>query len=154
MYVSFYIAALFPSPYSRVKKHGKFKINIHLNSVESFLHHLSSNIKRFLRALQCFPTPLPLELERVWKWGSLPANDMFIEKWSVLRERKAFRLLQCYTRWLKSGKVSKRGAFVWDLYILKVLPRPWGVQNQFWKNPENSSQWDNGQKPFFGGDFT
>ena len=31
---------------------------------------------------------------------------------------------------------------------------PWGVQNHFWLNAENSSQWDNIQKPFFGGDFT
>ena len=42
MYFNFEIAALFPSPYSRVKKHGKFKTNIHLDSVESFLYNLSS----------------------------------------------------------------------------------------------------------------
>ena len=44
MYVDFEIAALFPSPYSRVKKCGNFKTNINLDSVESFLYHLSSNI--------------------------------------------------------------------------------------------------------------
>ena len=32
MYVNFEIAALFPSPYSRVKKGGNFKTNIHLDS--------------------------------------------------------------------------------------------------------------------------
>ena len=43
MYVNFAFAALFPSPYSRVKKCGKFKTNIHLVSVDSFLYYLSSN---------------------------------------------------------------------------------------------------------------
>ena len=39
MYVNFEIAALFPWPYSRVKKRGNFKTNIHL---ELFLYYLSS----------------------------------------------------------------------------------------------------------------
>ena len=43
MYVDFEIAALFPSPYSRVKKRAKFKTNIHLDSVASFLYYLSSS---------------------------------------------------------------------------------------------------------------
>ena len=43
MYVDFEITALFPSPYSRVKKSGNFKTNIHLESVESFLYYLSSS---------------------------------------------------------------------------------------------------------------
>ena len=38
MYVYFEIAALFPSPYSRVNKRGNFKTNIHLDFVESFLY--------------------------------------------------------------------------------------------------------------------
>ena len=42
---NFEIAALFPSPYSRVKKGGNFKTNIHLDSVESFLYYLSSRRK-------------------------------------------------------------------------------------------------------------
>ena len=46
MYVNFEIAALFPSPYSRVKKCGNFKINIHLDSVESLLYYLSSSIPK------------------------------------------------------------------------------------------------------------
>ena len=45
--VNFEIAALFTSPYSRVKKRGNFKTNIHLVSVESFLYYLSSNIYPF-----------------------------------------------------------------------------------------------------------
>ena len=44
MYVDFEIAALFPSPYSRVRKRAKFKTNIHLDSVESFLYDLSSRL--------------------------------------------------------------------------------------------------------------
>ena len=43
MYVNFEIAALFPSPYSRAKKSGKFKTNIYLVSVDSFLYYLSSS---------------------------------------------------------------------------------------------------------------
>ena len=43
MYVNFEIAALFPSPCSRVKKRGNVKTKIHLDSVESFLYHLSSS---------------------------------------------------------------------------------------------------------------
>ena len=42
MYVNFEFAALLPSPYSRVKKCAKFKTNIHLVSVDSFLYYLSS----------------------------------------------------------------------------------------------------------------
>ena len=42
MYVYFEFAALLPSPYSRVKKCAKFKTNIHLVSVDSFLYYLSS----------------------------------------------------------------------------------------------------------------
>ena len=45
MYVDFEIAALFPLPYSRVKKRANFKTNIHLDSVESFLCYLSSSKK-------------------------------------------------------------------------------------------------------------
>ena len=48
MYVNFAFAALFPSPYSRVKKCGKFKTNIHLVSIDSFLYYLSSRMSRFL----------------------------------------------------------------------------------------------------------
>ena len=44
MYVNFEFAALLPSPYSRVKKCAKFKTNIQLVSVDSFLYHLSSSI--------------------------------------------------------------------------------------------------------------
>ena len=44
MNVNFEIAALFPSPYSQVKKGGNFKTKIHLDSVESFWNYLSSNI--------------------------------------------------------------------------------------------------------------
>ena len=44
MNVIFEIAALFPLPFSRVKKCGNFKINIHLDSVESFLYYLSSKM--------------------------------------------------------------------------------------------------------------
>ena len=44
MYVDFEITALFPSPYSRVKKRANFKTNIDLDSVESFLYHLSSSM--------------------------------------------------------------------------------------------------------------
>ena len=43
MYVNFEFAALLPSPYSRLKKCAKFKTNIHLVSVDSFLYYLSSN---------------------------------------------------------------------------------------------------------------
>ena len=43
MYVNFEIAALFPSPYNRVKKRGNFKTNTHMDSVESFLYYLSSS---------------------------------------------------------------------------------------------------------------
>ena len=46
MNVNFEIAALVPSPYSRVKKSGNFKTNIHLVSVESFLYYLSSNTNK------------------------------------------------------------------------------------------------------------
>ena len=42
MYVNFEFAALLPSPYSRVKKCAKFKTNIHLVSIDSFLYYLSS----------------------------------------------------------------------------------------------------------------
>ena len=42
MYVNFEFATLLPSPYSRVKKCAKFKTNIHLVSVNSFLYYLSS----------------------------------------------------------------------------------------------------------------
>ena len=38
MYVSFEIAALFSSPYRRVKKRGNFKTNILVDSIESFLY--------------------------------------------------------------------------------------------------------------------
>ena len=50
---NFEIAALFPSPYSRVKKGGNFKTNIHLDSVESFLYYLGSSkaMNLFLRDL-------------------------------------------------------------------------------------------------------
>ena len=44
MCVNFEIAALFPSPYSRAKKGGNFKTNIHLDSVQLFLTYLSSNL--------------------------------------------------------------------------------------------------------------
>ena len=44
MYVNFEIAALFPLPYSRVKKGGNFKTNIHLDSVVSFLYCLYSRL--------------------------------------------------------------------------------------------------------------
>ena len=43
MYVTFEFAALRPSPYSRVKKCAKFKTNIQLVSVDSFLYYLSSS---------------------------------------------------------------------------------------------------------------
>ena len=43
MNVNFEIAALFPSPFSRVKKGGNFKTNIHLDSVDPFLYYLSSS---------------------------------------------------------------------------------------------------------------
>ena len=42
MYVNSKFAALLPSPYSRVKNCSKFKTNIHLVSVDSFLYYLSS----------------------------------------------------------------------------------------------------------------
>ena len=42
MNVNFEFAALLPSPYSRVKKCAKFKTNIHLVSVDSFLYYISS----------------------------------------------------------------------------------------------------------------
>ena len=45
MCVDFEIAALFPSPYSRMKKRANFKANIHLDSVELFLYYLSSRAK-------------------------------------------------------------------------------------------------------------
>ena len=45
MYVTFDIAALFPSPYSRVKKRGNFKTNIHMDYVDSFLYHLRSSLQ-------------------------------------------------------------------------------------------------------------
>ena len=47
MNVNFEIAALFPLPFSRVKKGGNFKTNIHLDSVESFLYYLSFNYLLF-----------------------------------------------------------------------------------------------------------
>ena len=56
------------------------------------------------------------------------------------------------SQWFKSGKVSKMVPGFRTYISLKYYP--WVVQNQFWWNPENSSQWDNCQKPFFGGDFT
>ena len=43
MYVNFEFATLVPSPYSRVKKCAKFKTNVHLVSVDSFLYYLSSS---------------------------------------------------------------------------------------------------------------
>ena len=42
-YINFEIAALFPSPCSRVKKCGNFKTNTLIDSIESFLYYLSSN---------------------------------------------------------------------------------------------------------------
>ena len=58
MYVNFEFAALFPSPYSRVKKCTKFKTNIHLVSVDSFLYYLSSSglkkTKRHLLTMKTF----------------------------------------------------------------------------------------------------
>ena len=41
-YVDFEIAALLPSPNSRMKKRANFKTNIHLDFVESFLYYLIS----------------------------------------------------------------------------------------------------------------
>ena len=64
MYVNFVFAALFPSPYSRVKKYGKFKTNIHLVSVDSFLYYLSSSNGKVWR------TPLTASstlLKTTWK---------------------------------------------------------------------------------------
>ena len=74
MYVNFEFAALLPSPFSRVKKCAKFKTNIHLVSVDTFLYYLSSNTFRFadyltflvnrllvspfLRCLQLVPLPV------------------------------------------------------------------------------------------------
>ena len=43
MYFIFQIAALFSSPYMRVKKRGNFKTNILVDSIESFLYCLSSS---------------------------------------------------------------------------------------------------------------
>ena len=54
MYVNFEITAIFPLPYSRVKKRANFKTNIHLDSVESFLYYLSSTNRKFFICL----TPL------------------------------------------------------------------------------------------------
>ena len=48
MYVNFEFAALLPSPYNRVKKCAKFKTNIHLVSVDSFLFYLSSRVVQVL----------------------------------------------------------------------------------------------------------
>ena len=48
MYAIFEMDAHFPSPYSRVKKRGNFKTNVHLESVKSFLYYLSSNRKMYL----------------------------------------------------------------------------------------------------------
>ena len=42
MYVNHEIATLFPHCIAELKKRGNFKLNIHLDSVESFLHYLSS----------------------------------------------------------------------------------------------------------------
>ena len=53
MYVNFEFAALLPSPYSRVKKCAKFKTDIHLVSVDSFLYYLSSN-SMLMKKLSCF----------------------------------------------------------------------------------------------------
>ena len=47
MYVNFEIAAVFPSPYSHMKKGGNFKTNFLLDSVESFLKYLSSSPSNF-----------------------------------------------------------------------------------------------------------
>ena len=33
--------------------------------------------------------------------------------------------------------------------IYLEITTSWGVQNQFWENPENSSQWHNSPKPYF-----
>ena len=44
MNVDLEIATLFPSTFSRVKKGGNFRTNIPLDSVESFLHYLSSKL--------------------------------------------------------------------------------------------------------------
>ena len=48
MYVNFEFAAQLPSPYSRVKKCAKFKTNLHLVSVDSFLFYLSSSSSSLL----------------------------------------------------------------------------------------------------------
>ena len=42
MYVSFEIAALFSSPYRRMKKRGNFQTNKLVESIESILYCLSS----------------------------------------------------------------------------------------------------------------
>ena len=52
MYVNFEFAALLPSTYSRVKKCAKFKTNIHLVSVDSFLYYLSCNSFLSSRSIQ------------------------------------------------------------------------------------------------------
>ena len=52
MYVTFEIAALFPSPFSRVNKRGNFKTNIRLDSVESFLYYLSSSARSFISKIR------------------------------------------------------------------------------------------------------
>ena len=59
MYVNFEFAALLPSPYIRVKKCAKFKTNIHLVSVDSFLALKRQFFKPFLTASdksECFAT--------------------------------------------------------------------------------------------------
>ena len=43
MYVSFEIAAIFPSPHRRVKKRGIFKTNLLVDSIELFLYCLRSS---------------------------------------------------------------------------------------------------------------
>ena len=58
MNVNFEIAALFPSPFSRVKKGGNFKTSIHLDSVESFLYYLSSRGKENLEQPSCEQIPV------------------------------------------------------------------------------------------------
>ena len=54
MYVDFEIAALFRSPYSRVKKRANFKTNIHLDSVESFLALVTFTKYDFLASQKFF----------------------------------------------------------------------------------------------------
>ena len=82
MYVNFEFAALLPSPYSRVKKCAKFKTNINLVSVDSFLYYLSSkSIGFYYCGVNCTFMKVPFERKNTngaLIWGHDVSMEMLL----------------------------------------------------------------------------